>query len=160
MMILCLLQTAMICAAMDAFPTADHGLHYTEPAATWAEAFPLGNGVLGALVWGDGAPLNISLDRTDLWDLRPVPEYYSENYSYATMRQWEREGRYDELKALYDEPYHRPAPTKIPAGRIQIMLPAQQRFQEGFLNIKNGVAEMRFGSNVIIRVWVQQNRWV
>ena len=31
--------------------------------------------LLGALVWGDGTPLRISLDRTDLWDLRPVPEH-------------------------------------------------------------------------------------
>jgi len=65
-----------------------HGLHYTSPAEVWDEALPLGNGLLGALVWGNGAPLKISLDRTDLWDLRPVPEFFSEEYSYATMREW------------------------------------------------------------------------
>lgn len=155
MLLLCLmLHVAAGAAPIEALPTVEHGLHYTEPVHTWDEAFPLGNGNLGALVWGDGRPLNISLDRTDLWDLRPVPEYYSENYSYALMRQWEREGRYDELKALYDEPYHRPAPTKIPAGRIQISLPDQQEFKEGFLNIRNGIAEMHFSGGVRVRVWV------
>ncbi len=149
-----LLPTTVMGASLNEYPAPRHGLQYTEPASTWDEAFPLGNGILGALVWGDGAPLNISLDRTDLWDLRPVPEYYSENYSYARMRQWEREGRYEELKALYDEPYHRPAPTKIPAGRIQITFPETRAFQEGHLDLSNGTAEMRFAGEVRVRVWI------
>jgi alpha-L-fucosidase 2 len=66
---------------------------------------PLGNGLLGALVWGDGRPLRISLDRTDLWDLRPVPEFESPDYSYKTMQQWVKEGRIEDLHRLYDVPY-------------------------------------------------------
>ena len=42
-------------------PEAEHGLHYQTPAMVWDEAMPLGNGLLGALVWGDGKPLRISL---------------------------------------------------------------------------------------------------
>ena len=68
-------------------PFPEHGWVFNPPAMTWDEALPLGNGIMGALVWGDGAPLNISLDRTDLWDLRPVPEFQSEDYSYAVMRE-------------------------------------------------------------------------
>ena len=135
-------------------PEVVHGLRYTEPAMTWDEGFPLGNATLGALVWGDGAPLNISLDRTDLWDLRPVPEYASENYSYATMRQWEKEGRYDELKAMYDEPYQRPAPTKIPAGRIVISFPEKKAYQEGRLALDKAVSETSLGEGSLVRVWV------
>jgi alpha-L-fucosidase 2 len=60
---------------VGAEPRREHGLHYTEPARVWDEALLLGNGLLGALVWGDGKTLRISLDRTDLWDLRPVPEF-------------------------------------------------------------------------------------
>ena len=78
-------------------PQAQHGLNYQKPATTWDEALPLGNGLLGALVWGDGKPLRISLDRTDLWDLRPVPEFYTEEYSYALMRQWVAQGRIKDL---------------------------------------------------------------
>ena len=62
-------------------PMPRHGLHFETPSQTWDEAIPLGNGLLGALVWGDGAPLKISLDRTDLWDLRPVPEFHTREYS-------------------------------------------------------------------------------
>ena len=78
------------------------------------EALPLGNGILGALVWGDGRPLKISLDRTDLWDLTPVPEFQSADYNYATMREWHEQGRQADLVRVYEAPYNRPAPTKIP----------------------------------------------
>lgn len=152
---LCLLiGTVAFVHALGDYPTPAHDLLYTEPALTWDEGFPLGNAVLGALVWGGGAPLKISLDRTDLWDLRPVPEYNSENYSYAVMRQWEKEGRYDELKALYDEPYQRPAPTKIPAGRIEISFADGKQFREGRLQVKNGMAETYFSGDTVVRVWI------
>lgn len=32
----------------------------------WDEALPLGNGKFGALIWGDGSTIRISLDRADL----------------------------------------------------------------------------------------------
>ena len=107
---------------LAARPLAVHNLSYSDPATTWDEAMPLGNGLLGALVWGDGHPLRISLDRTDLWDLRPVPEFHTPEYSYATMRQWVAERRIDDLHRLYDDPYGHPGPTKIPAGRIELSL--------------------------------------
>ena len=109
-------------AATEAQPQPEHNLDFSEPAMVWDEAHPLGNGLLGALVWGDGHPLKISLDRTDLWDLRPVPQYESDDYSYERMRQWVKEGRIEDLHRLYDDPYRNPGPTKIPAGRIELTL--------------------------------------
>ena len=113
-------ETVSAAGANAPRPWEKHGLEYDAPAATWDEAMPLGNGTLGALVWGEGDTLRLSLDRTDLWDLRPVPEFLSAEYNYATMRQWEREGKYDDLVRVYETPYNRPAPTKIPAGRLEL----------------------------------------
>jgi len=141
-------------SAADPSVCNGHALLYDSPAETWDEAFPLGNGILGALVWGDGNPLNISLDRTDLWDLRPVPEYYESDYSYTTMRQWEKEKRYKELIAKYDEPYHRPAPTKIPAGRITLHFPGGTSFVEGRLPLDRACAEVRLKNGAIVRTWI------
>lgn len=96
-------------------------LRRAAPIARWDEALPLGNGLLGALIWGDGEPLLLSLDRADVWDLRPVPEWDSPDCNYATMRRWVREDRMDDLHRLYAQPYdRRPGPTKIPAGRIAV----------------------------------------
>jgi len=49
-----------------------HDLVSENLASTWDEAIPLGNGMLGALVWQKDNKLRISLDRADLWDLRPM----------------------------------------------------------------------------------------
>jgi len=120
---------------------------------SWDEGLPLGNGLLGALVWGNGAPLNISLDRTDLWDLRPVPEFHSPEYTYQTMCQWKREGHWERLEELYRQTYCRSAgPTKIPAGRIEIVLNAN--FGDARLDLEGAMASLKFGRGTQIRVFV------
>jgi alpha-L-fucosidase 2 len=121
-----------------------HILRYTTPAMTWDEALPLGNGILGALVWGDGAPLRISLDRTDLWDLRVPPEFSGQEYAYAQLRRWRAEGAMGEISAMYDGAYAHPYPTKIPAGRIEIALPGT-RFGSGTLRLADATVELDLG---------------
>jgi alpha-L-fucosidase 2 len=133
--------------------TAGNGLHFTEPVRTWDEALPLGNGTLGALVWGDGSPLKISLDHTGLWDLRPVPEFHEPDYTWQTMQAWEKEGRYDDLKRLYEDPYNRPGPTKIPAGRIELDI-ASPGFESTSLDIGAAQAGMALGAGAAASVWV------
>ncbi len=139
-------------AAGQPLPENRHGLHFTNAVRSWDEALPLGNGILGALVWGDGQPLKISLDRTDLWDLSLVPEFQSSNYTYATMQRWHAEGRHQDLVRLYESPYHRPAPTKIPAGRIELSLPGSPRFAASSLALREARAEVRFQSGTEVKV--------
>ncbi len=140
-------------ADMDTLPGPGQNLRYETPALRWDEAFPLGNGLLGALVWDDGNPLTISLDRTDLWDLRPVPEFHSDEYSYELMRQWEAEGRVDDLLRVYDNPYHRPAPTKIPAGRIVLRLPNTAKFARTGLSLAHATGSMAF-EGAALDAWI------
>jgi len=142
----------LLCGSAGAEPRVEHGLHYTAPAMVWDEAMPLGNGLLGALVWGDGKPLRISLDRTDLWDLRPVPEFHTAEYSYKTMRQWVREGRIDDLHRLYDKPYGNAGPTKIPAGRIELTFADDCTFQSQSLDVARAICEARFANGTEVRV--------
>jgi alpha-L-fucosidase 2 len=134
-------------------PCAEHGLHYTAPALVWDEAMPLGNGLFGALVWGDGKPLRISLDRTDLWDLRPVPEFHTPEYSYKTMRQWVKEGRIEDLHRLYDKPYGHPGPTKIPAGRIELTFTDDCTFRSASLDLERAICETTFANGIKVRVF-------
>ena len=135
-------------------PQARHGIHYETPATVWDEALPLGNGLLGALVWGDGNPLRISLDRTDLWDLREVPQFHTKDYSYKTMRQWVREGRIEDLHRLYDDPYGNPGPTKIPAGRIELTIGDEPAFDNASLNLADAQATVRFEDGTYMLVFV------
>lgn len=49
-----------------------HDLVSDQLAKTWDEGLPLGNGVIGALVWEKENNLRMSLDNVNLWDLRPM----------------------------------------------------------------------------------------
>ncbi len=139
---------------------SQHELRFTNSVKVWDEALPLGNGLLGALVWGDGDPLKISLDRTDLWDLTPVQEFLpgSTNYNYDEMIRWHAAGRHAELVRLYEQPYNRPAPTKIPAGRIELGLARGRRFRDTSLPLKDACAEMRFWDGLKVEVFVHASR--
>lgn len=149
----------LACEPLCAQPQAKHGLHYETPATVWDEAMPLGNGLLGALVWGDGKPLRISLDRTDLWDLRPVPQFHTKDYSYTTMRQWVKEGRIKDLHRLYDDPYGNPGPTKIPAGRIELTI-GDKVFESASLDLADAQATVDFKDETCVRVFVQDRKSV
>ena len=46
-------------------------LWYTKPAAQWTEALPLGNGRLGAMVFGGVAAERIQLNEDTLWSGHP-----------------------------------------------------------------------------------------
>ncbi|MGZ3822246.1 MAG: glycoside hydrolase N-terminal domain-containing protein, partial [Mucilaginibacter sp.] len=62
--------------------TSKHDLHFDTLAKRWDEAIPLGNGMLGTLVWQKGEHLRFSLDRADLWDLRPMKGLHRKEFSY------------------------------------------------------------------------------
>ena len=134
-------------------PADEHGVHLAEPAAVSDEGLPLGNGLLGALVWGDGRPLKISLDRIDLWDLRPVPEFHSPYYTYEQMVQWHRQGRHEDLEELYEAPYVRP-PTKIPAGRIEVRVDGARPIDGGRLTLDDATAELQLSDGTRLRLFV------
>lgn len=139
-------------------PGLQHGLHYTQPAMTWDEALPLGNGVMGALVWGDGSPLRVSLDRTDLWDLRPVPEFHSPDYTFGRMLEWHREGRVGDLVRMYEDVYSRPeAPTKIPAGRIEFHFGQGVRFTGASLDVAEAVVRTQL-ADTEVRVFLHARK--
>ncbi len=143
----------LLASAVFAQPRAAHDLRFTTPALRWDDAAPLGNGILGALVWGDGNPLKISLDRADLWDLRLVPEFYSDEYKFATLRRWKQEGRINDIRRVYERPYNRPAPTKIPAGRIEISMPGGAFAGTG-VSLANAEADVTFLSGAKVRAFV------
>lgn len=52
-------------------PVSSHILWYPQPAKVWEEALPLGNGQLGAMVFGGVADERIQLNESTLWDGYP-----------------------------------------------------------------------------------------
>ena len=46
----------------------DYILHFAQPAATWPDALPVGNGRLGAMVFGNPSLERIQLNEESIWD--------------------------------------------------------------------------------------------
>jgi alpha-L-fucosidase 2 len=116
-------------------PAASLNLTLKAPITTWDEAIPLGNGLLGGLLWGEGNLLRLSLDRGDLWDLRAPPQIREPGFNYANLQKLVREKNQREIGRLFDAPYNHPTPTKIPAGRLEIVLARTQEVERFELNL-------------------------
>lgn len=59
---------------LSASLSAGNRLVYNCPAGTWTQALPLGNGRIGAMVWGNPDTETVSLGEVTLWAGGPDPE--------------------------------------------------------------------------------------
>ncbi|WP_409347046.1 glycosyl hydrolase family 95 catalytic domain-containing protein [Paenibacillus sp. MBLB4367] len=77
---------------------------YERPASVWTEALPLGNGRLGAMVFGCMEQERISLNEDTLWAGYPAQEHNPDAYAYLQeARKLLAEGRYAEAQKLVQE---------------------------------------------------------
>ncbi len=114
---------------------------------------PLGNGMLGALVWQKGDKLRISLDRADLWDERQALNLNKFNFKW--VRQQVQKNQYDTVQKLGDRPYEvSPYPTKIPAGALEFNIAPFGKIISNVLDISRGLNTVKFGSGVVCNIYV------
>lgn len=121
-----------------------HDLQFKKLPTRWDEALPLGNGIVGALIWEKDGKLRLSLDRADLWDLRPTADL--DKFDFAEVKKNLDAGTYDVIQKLGDVPYERdPAPTKIPGAALEFDLSTLPKTDKVHLYIKQGLAAIRGG---------------
>jgi alpha-L-fucosidase 2 len=132
-----------------------HNLRYNKLAASWDEAVPLGNGMLGELVWKKGDRLRLSLDRADLWDLRPMPNLEKPEWKYSwVFEQWKK-NNYRAVQDAFDNPYDElPAPSKIPAGAIEFDISSLGDVISVVLDIRSAVCEVRWDKGTRLLTFV------
>ena len=134
-----------------------HTLYFDKAVSTWDEAIPLGNGAIGCLIWGEPNSLRLSLDRCDLWDTADAPEIGGE-FTYSNLVHLAKEGNEKEIERIFDKPYSKPRPTKLPAGRILLDLGNKECISSA-LCIEEAVATIRSGS-VILNGFIDANNEV
>src|SRR4051812_10444980 len=66
------LMIALITAYTAVVAQSDLKLWYNKPAATWNEALPIGNGRLGAMIFGNVQDELIQLNEATLWSGGPA----------------------------------------------------------------------------------------
>ncbi|MGV8136074.1 MAG: glycoside hydrolase family 95-like protein [Mangrovibacterium sp.] len=76
----------------------------------WDEAVPMGNGMVGQLLWQNDGKLRLSLDRADLWDLRPMANIDFRKWKFSDVYQRWKDNTYREVQKAFDVPY-----DKLPA---------------------------------------------
>lgn len=96
----------------------NYTLNFDKTVTSWDEAIPLGNGMTGALIWGDSRGLRFSLDRGDLWDTTPYPDFDKEEFTYANLVSLVEKKDIHNVRRIFDALYSYPTPTKLPAGKI------------------------------------------
>lgn len=96
----------------------------------WNTGIPLANGHIGALIWGDGSPLKITLDKYDCWELReqvPDPEVFNYRHLRELVEAGEEEQCDWDLNQAWRRP-EKPHPTRLPMPRVEVHLPDAAEF--------------------------------
>jgi alpha-L-fucosidase 2 len=130
--------------APDRFlPAETLNLKLTAPIDTWDEAIPLGNGLLGGLLWGHDNTIRLSLDRGDLWDLRVHPEFKKADCTWKTLQRLVAEKKTGEIGQRFDVPYGGSWPTKLPGGRLELSLDPSQKVTSFALDLAHAVGQAK-----------------
>lgn len=79
-------------------------LWYDKPARNWNEALPLGNGRIGAMVYGDPYEECIQFNEATFWSGSPHRNDRPEGFAaLAEVRKLQFEGRFEDARKLVDK---------------------------------------------------------
>jgi alpha-L-fucosidase 2 len=124
-------------------PVGSKLLEINAPISNWDEAIPLGNGLMGGLLYGEGSQIKISLDRGDLWDERPHPDLRTKDFTWKNLVALKAAENWDEIADIFDKPAESPTPTKIPGGRLEISLNPDFCAETFYLDVSQGLGGVR-----------------
>lgn len=132
-----------------------HDLVYPQLAQSWDEALPLGNAFVGALIWQHDSALRISLDRIDLWDLRPTDSLSGDNYNFGWVYEQWKVNNYGAVQRKLDAPYDRlPAPSKIPGAAIEFDITSLGKVSSARLYLSGALAEVKWKNGASMQSFV------
>ncbi|GAB3321692.1 hypothetical protein GCM10027299_16520 [Larkinella ripae] len=132
-----------------------YDLQFAQLPSRWDEALPLGNGMLGALIWQRDGQVRFSLDRADLWDLRPMKGLDRPEFRYRWVQEQVLKKEYKIVQDYFDKPYDQePGPTKIPGAALEFNTKKWGPVQSARLLIQDAVAEVKWQNGAVLRSFV------
>ena len=149
-----LLLVAFGCSRIKVEPS-ENDLVFNDLATVWDEAMPLGNATVGELVWQKGDNLRLSLDRIDLWDLRPIEALKCEDYSFEWVKEHLRRGDYGPVTELFDKKAYTPIPSKIPGAALEIDISSWGPVLKNRLYLNNALCEVLWENGISMKTFVQ-----
>lgn len=150
---------SFLCSSLNAQPSPKHNLHFNALATTWDEGIPLGNATLGALVWQKEGQLRFSLDRSDLWDLRPMKGLDGPEFSYKWITDHVKNKNYRIVQQKLDEPYEKePAPSKIPGAALMIDTRTWGKVESVDLDVATAVCIIKWQNGTMLESFVHAGK--
>lgn len=132
-----------------------YSIDFKRIPTSWDEGIPLGNGMVGGLIWQKEGKLRLSLDRADLWDLRPMENLSKPEFSFKWVQQQVENNNYKAVQQMFDVPYnHAPAPSKIPGAALEFDLTDLGELEKGELSLRDALCEMTWKNGVVMKSFV------
>tara|TARA_R110002050_G_scaffold53118_2_gene120863 strand:- start:118409 stop:120883 length:2475 start_codon:yes stop_codon:yes gene_type:complete len=130
-------------------------LWYDEPAEIWNEALPIGNGRLGAMVFGDPAVERLQLNEETIWAGSPNSNAHTKALkALPKVRQLIFDGKYAEAQAMATSDIRSQTNNGMPYqtfGSVYISFPGHQNYTNYYrdLDIENATAKVKYTVNDI-----------
>jgi len=95
-------------------------LWYDQPAVKWEQALPIGNGRLGAMIFGQPANERLQLNEVTILSGGPLPHADRKDAYKNLPELWRliRDGKYAEAEKFANANFNGPAPKPEPCSRI------------------------------------------
>ena len=143
---------------LAAQPRPEHNLVTERVPRRWDEGLPMGNGLLGCLLWQREDNIRLSLDRADLWDLRPMAGLDRPEFRYAWVSEKVRQNDYGTVQQYFDAPYEQePGPTKLPGAALEFPIYFNADLH-CTLNLSDGLTTLSRYNEPVFESFVHANR--
>ncbi len=123
-----------VCLLPVSMTAEEYKLWYDAPAQVWTEALPLGNGRLGAMVYGNPATEQIQLNEETIWAGQPNNNANPEAKEWIPkIRQLIWEGKYREAQEMCTAHVKSPTNQGMPYqsfGELRISFPGHARYTD------------------------------
>lgn len=125
-------------------------LWYTQPAKQWVEALPVGNGRLGAMVYGDPWKEKLQLNESTIWAGQPNRNDNSDaKEALPEVRKLIFEGKFKEAHDLVNKKFISKTSQGMPyqtVGNLNLLFPGHETYSNYYreLDIEKAVVTTRY----------------
>ncbi len=125
-------------------------LWYNQPAKQWVEALPIGNGRLGAMIYGDPYKEKIQLNENTVWAGQPNRNDNPDaKEALPEVRKLIFEGKYKEAQDLVNQKFISKISNGMPyqtVGDLHLLFPGHENYSDYYreLDIENAVETSRY----------------
>lgn len=132
---------------------SDLKLWYTKPASQWVEALPIGNGRLGAMIFGDPVKETIQLNENTVWAGQPNRNDNPDaREALSTVRKLIFEGKYQEAQDLVNQKFISKTSHGMPyqtVGNLKLTFQGHENYTDYYreLDISKALVSYRYKVN-------------